>query len=99
MCLFTKKCQIKHELDMLILENGNQKNLISEDLVQHLQLAATPHPDPYKLGCVQKGGPWLTISHRCAVNFAIGPFRDILVCDVTPLNCVDMLLRLLYQQA
>lgn len=33
------------------------------------------------------------------MTFAIGPFRDIVVCDVSPLDCVDLLLGLPYQQA
>jgi hypothetical protein len=54
--LFTHNCQIKTKLATLILDNGSQKNLISQDLVQHLQLPTSPHPDPYQLGWVQKGG-------------------------------------------
>jgi hypothetical protein len=63
--LFTHNCQIKHELTTLILDNGSQKNLVSQDLVQHLQLPTTPHPDPYQLGWVQKGGPHITIAWCC----------------------------------
>jgi hypothetical protein len=77
--LFTHNCQIKHELATLILDNGSQKNLITQDLVQCLQLPTTPHPEPYHLGWVQKEGPRLTVSRCCAVTFAIGPF-EILWC-------------------
>jgi hypothetical protein len=52
--LFTHNCQIKTKLATLILDNGSQKNLISQDLVQHLQLPTTPHPDPYHLGWVKR---------------------------------------------
>ena len=48
--LFTHNCQIKHELATLIMDNGSQKNLVSQDLVQRLQLPTTPHPTPYQLG-------------------------------------------------
>jgi hypothetical protein len=54
--LFTHNCQIKHELATLILDNGSQKNLIAQDLVQCLQLPTTSHPEPYQLGWVQKEG-------------------------------------------
>eukprot|EP00253_Pinus_taeda_P008244 PITA_08244 len=74
--LFTHNCQIKHELATLILDNGSQKNLVSQDLVACLCLPTTPHPHPYQLGWVKKDGPRLTISQCCAVTFAIGPFRD-----------------------
>jgi hypothetical protein len=60
--LLTHNCQIKNELTTLILDNDIQKNMISQDLVQHLQLPTTPHSDPYQLGWVQKGGPRITIA-------------------------------------
>jgi hypothetical protein len=72
--------------------------MISQDLVQHLQLPTTPHPDPYHLGWVQKDSPRITISRCCVVTFAIGPFRDTVIWDVSPLDCVDILLGLPYQQ-
>jgi hypothetical protein len=75
--LFTHNCQIKNDLATLILDNGSQRNLISQELVQHLQLPTTPHPDPYHLGWVQKGGPHITIARCCTITFTIGPFRDM----------------------
>jgi hypothetical protein len=33
------------------------------------------------------------------MTFTIVPFRDTMVCDVSPLDCVDILLELPYQQA
>eukprot|EP00253_Pinus_taeda_P007128 PITA_07128 len=97
--LFTHNCQIKHELATLILDNGSQKNLVSQDLVARMCLPTTPHPHPYQLGWVRKDGPRLTISQCCAVTFAIGPFRDTVVCDVSPLDCADLLLGIPYQEA
>jgi hypothetical protein len=32
------------------------------------------------------------------MTFAIGPFQDIVDCDVSPLDCSDMILGLPYQQ-
>lgn len=50
--LFTHNYQIKHELATLIMDNGSQKNLVAQDLVQRLQLPTTTHPAPYHLGWV-----------------------------------------------
>jgi len=72
---------------------------VSQDLVERLCLPTTPHPHPYQLGWVRKDGPRLTISQCCAVTFAIGPFRDTVVCDVSPLDCADLLLGIPYQEA
>jgi hypothetical protein len=44
-------------------------------------------------------GPRITDSHFCAMTFVIGPFQDIVVCDVYPLDYVDLLLELPYQHA
>jgi hypothetical protein len=39
---------------MLIIDNGNQKNLLAKYLVNQLNLPTTSHPSPYQLGQVQK---------------------------------------------
>jgi hypothetical protein len=96
--LFMHKFQIKHELTTLILDNGSQKNLVSQELVQHMKLPTTPQMDPYQLGWVQKVGPHITIARCCTVTFSIGPFHDTVVCDVSPFDCVDLLPGLPYQQ-
>jgi hypothetical protein len=90
--LFTHNCQIKNALALLIMDNGSQKNLVSQALVNHLNLVTTPHTQPYQLGWVQKDGPRLLVSKRCLVTFAIGQFKDTVLCDVSPLDCVDLLL-------
>jgi hypothetical protein len=51
--LFTHNFHIKHELATLIMDNGSQKNLVSQDLVQRVQLTTTPHPASYQLCWVQ----------------------------------------------
>ena len=79
------------------MDNGNQKNLVSQALVNRLNLVTTPHPHPYQLGWVQKDGPHLLVSERCLVTFAIGQFKDIVLCDVSPLDCSDLLLGIPYQ--
>jgi hypothetical protein len=85
--LFTHNCQIKTKLSTLILDNGSQENPIT-----------TSHPEPYRLGWVQKGGPRITISRYWAVTFVIGPLCDTVTCDISPLDCADLLLGLPYQQ-
>jgi hypothetical protein len=67
---------------------------VYQALVNHLTLVTTPHPQPYQLGWVQKDGPRLLVSKRCLVTFAIGQFKDIFLCDVSPLDCVDFLLSI-----
>jgi hypothetical protein len=70
---------------------------VSQDLVNRLNLVTTPHLQPYQLGWVEKDGPHLLVSKCFLVTFAIGQFKDTVLCDVFPLDCVDFLLGIPYQ--
>jgi len=37
------------------------------------------------------------VSQHCVVTFAIGQFKDTLLCDVSPLDCSDLLQGIPYQ--
>jgi len=52
---------------------------------------------PYKLDWIQKEIHCLTISQNYVLTIVIGPFRDIMVFDASPLDCVDILLKIPYQ--
>ena len=52
--LFVLKIKVKQEVISDIVDTGSQKNLTSEQLVQILGLATTPHPKPYPLGWIHK---------------------------------------------
>jgi len=95
--LFTHNCQIKNSLALLIMDNGSHKNLISQELVNRLHLITTPHPNPYHLEWVQKDGPHLLLSQRYLVTFSIRQLKDTILCDVSPLDCLDLLLGIPYQ--
>ena len=94
---FTHNCQIKNSLALLIMDNGSQKNLVSQALVNRLNLVTTPHPHPYYLGWVQKDGPHILLSERFLVTFSIGQFKDTILYDVSPLDCSYLLLGIPYQ--
>jgi len=72
--LFSHQCQIKNALATFILDNGSQKNLISEDLTRRLSLHTTPNPFTNQLGWVHKDAPSLRVHQQCVVTFHIGPF-------------------------
>jgi hypothetical protein len=95
--IFTHNYQIKNTLTLPIMDNGSQKQLVSQDLANRLNLVTTPYPQPYQLGWVQNDGPRLLVSKRCLVTFSIGQFKYIVLCDVSPLDCVDLLLGIPYQ--
>jgi hypothetical protein len=79
------------------MDNGNQKNLISQDQVQHVQIHTMTHPTSYQLCWVQKGGPCIIVLRCFAFTIAIGPIKDRVTCIVSTLDCAEFLLRLPYQ--
>ena len=81
------------------MDNGNHKNLISQDQVQHVQIPTMTHPTSYQLFWVQKGGLCFIVLRCSAFTIAIGPFKDRVTCLVSPLDYAEFLLRLPYQQA
>jgi hypothetical protein len=38
-----------------IFDNGIQKNLISVEVIERLDLPKTPHPQPYTIGWLRQG--------------------------------------------
>jgi Retrotransposon gag protein len=68
--LFVLKIQVKQEVISAIIDIGSQKNLISEQLVQKLGLATTPHPKPYPLVWIHKENE-LQIRRQCTFKFAV----------------------------
>ena len=96
--LFTHDCQIKKSLATLILDNGSHKNLVAQDLVQRIQFPTTPHLSPYQLGWVHQVGTHLIVTQHCVVTFSIRPFHDPIIYDMSPLDYVDLLLGIPYQE-
>lgn len=95
--LFSHNCQIKHLLATFILDNGKPKELGVSRLSRPTTITHYSSPFLYHLGWVQQGGPRTRVTLQCAITFSIGPFKDKVICDVAPLDCVDLLLGLPYQ--
>jgi hypothetical protein len=51
----------------------------------------TPHPLPYNIGWLNQGCD-LCISQQCHLPYAINPFKDEVLCDVSPFEVFDVLL-------
>ena len=48
--LFRTRCTVQGSLCDLIIDDGSQKNIISKDIMEMLQLATETHPNPYTIG-------------------------------------------------
>jgi hypothetical protein len=56
-----------------------------------LGLSTTPHPQPYNIGWLRQGRD-LCVSQQCRLSYDIQPFKDEVLCDVSPLDVCDVLL-------
>ena len=74
----------------MIVDNGIQKNFVSDDLLKKLGLVTTPHPQPYNIGWM-KDGQELRITRQCKLNYFIKHFEDEVLCDVASLSVADAL--------
>jgi hypothetical protein len=74
-----------------IVNNSSQKNLISTEVIKRLDLPMTPHPQPYTIGWLHQGRD-LCVSQQCRLPYDIKPFKDEVLCDISPLEVCDVLL-------
>jgi hypothetical protein len=56
-----------------------------------LGLSTTPHLQPYNFGWLCQGR-YLRVSQQCRLSYGIQPFKDEVLCDVSPLDFFDVLL-------
>jgi hypothetical protein len=74
-----------------IVDSRSHKNLISGEVIKQLGLSTTPHPQPYSIGWLCQGRD-LHVCQQCRLSYSIQPFKDEVLCDVTPLDVYDVLL-------
>ena len=81
---------LEQSITHLIVNNGSQKNFISEYLVKKLGLFTTPHPQSYNINWM-KDGQELRITRQCRLTYFITSFKYEVLCDVAPLSVADAL--------
>jgi hypothetical protein len=74
-----------------IVDNGSQKNMIAADFFKRLKLPMIPHPQPYTMGWLSQGRD-IYFNQQYRLSYGIKPFKDKVVCDVSPLEVCDVLL-------
>jgi hypothetical protein len=89
--LFHSQMWVKGTLLHFIIDSGRQKNLISAEVLKQLALPKIPHPQPYTIGWLRQGSN-LCVSQQCQLSYDIKPFKDEVLCDVSPLEVCDVLL-------
>jgi hypothetical protein len=75
----------------MIIDGGSCNNLASSDMVDKLALTTKPHPRPYHIQWLNNSGKE-KVTKLVQLNFAIGPYHDVVECDVVPLQACHILL-------
>ena len=75
----------------LLFDGGSESNCVSLDLVTDLNLKTRPHPHPYKLKWLNNKASRF-VKKRCLIQFAIGSFKDKVLCDVLDMTACHVLL-------
>jgi hypothetical protein len=89
--LFHSQMWVKGTPLHFIVDSGSQKNLISEEVVKLLALSTTSHPHPFTIGWLRQGSD-LHVSQRRCLSYDIKPFKDEVLCDISPLEVCNVLL-------
>ena len=90
-CLFHSHMWVKGAPLHFIIDSGNQKNLISAEVIKKSGLSMTPHPHPYTIVWILQGRD-LRVNQQCRLPYDIKPFKDKVLCDIAPLEVCDVLL-------
>jgi hypothetical protein len=90
-CLFHSQMWVKGAPLHFIVDSGSQKHLISKEIVKWLDPLTTPHPHPYTIDMLRQGRD-LRVSQQCCLPYDIKPFKDEVLCDISPLEVCDVLL-------
>ena len=56
-----------------------------------MDLPVTPQPHPYTIGWLRQGRD-LYVNQLCCMPYGIKPFKDEVLCDISPLEVCDVLL-------
>jgi hypothetical protein len=82
---------VKGALLHFIIDSGSQKNLISTEVVKRMDLPMILHLQSYTIGWFCQGRD-LCFSQQCRLPYDIKPFKDEVLCDISPLEFCDVLL-------
>lgn len=89
--LFRTTCKCKGKCCKVIIDSGSINNLVSTEMVDKLGLVKVVHPTPYKVSWLHKGHQ-IIFTEQCKVEIQIGTYRDVILCDIMPMDVCHVLL-------
>jgi hypothetical protein len=75
----------------MIIDGGSCNNLASSEMVEKLALTTKPHPHPYYIQWLNNSGK-AKVTRLVRINFTIGSYKDVVECDVVPMQACNILL-------
>ena len=76
----------------VIVDSGSCANVVSQSMIEKLNLQTSVHPHPYNIQCLNQS-KGLQVNSRCLISFSIGKnYQDELRFDVIPMDACHMLL-------
>jgi hypothetical protein len=89
--LFHSQMWVKGTPLHFIIDSGSQKNLISAEVSSDSPCRQCHTRKPYTIGWLHQGSD-IHISQQCHLSYDIKPFKDEVLCDVSPLEVCNVLL-------
>lgn len=90
--IFHTRCTTAGKVCDVIIDSGSCENVVSNYMVEKLEMPTQSHPHPYKLQWLNKGSE-VKVTKRCLVSFSIGQkYQDQVWCDVVPMDACHLLL-------
>ena len=90
--IFRSKGTVKGQVCIVVIDGGNSQNIISQALVDRLQLKVRKHQRSYFARWLMTGDE-VQVQYACSVTFFIGEdYIDTVWCNVIPMDSCDILL-------
>ncbi|XP_040955923.1 uncharacterized protein [Gossypium hirsutum] len=89
--IFHTRCLVNDKVCVVIIDGGSCTNVASSVMVEKLGLKTTKHPNLYKLLWLNNGGE-IKVNKQVLVPFAIGKYKDEVLCDVVSMDASHLLL-------
>jgi len=89
--IFYTRCLITNKLCSMIIDGGSCANVASTKVVEKLGLPTISHTKPYKLQWLSAEGE-IMVNKQVLETFAIGKYKDEVLCDVVPMEATHILM-------
>ncbi|KAJ9536656.1 hypothetical protein OSB04_un000129 [Centaurea solstitialis] len=89
--IFHTRCLVQGKVCVLIIDGGSCANVVSNEVVEKLNLHTLKHPQPYKLQWLNECGE-VKVTKQVLISFSIGQYKDEVMCDVVPMHVSHILL-------